>query len=147
MEYTPLTKKALLISFNAHKNQVDKSGIPYVYHPYHLAELMDDEYSICVALLHDVMEDTDITLEELKSQGFPSEITDALVLLTHGKSVPYIDYVREIKENPIAAKVKLADLRHNSNNARLKNVTATDLDRNEKYRKAIDILTGEVELQ
>ena len=145
MEYTQLTKKALLISFNAHKNQVDKSGIPYVYHPYHLAEHMDDEYTICVALLHDVIEDTDITLEELISQGFPSEITDALALLTHDDSVPYLDYVRKIKENSIAAKVKLADLRHNSDNTRLERVMAKDLERNEKYIDAIKILNGEVE--
>ena len=57
MLYTNLTKKALKISFQAHKNQLDKSGIPYVYHPFHLAEQMDDEYSVCVALLHDVVED------------------------------------------------------------------------------------------
>ena len=65
MIYTPLTKKALKISFKAHKDQVDKSGLPYVYHPFHLAEQMNDEYSTCVALLHDVVEDTDISLDDL----------------------------------------------------------------------------------
>ena len=69
MIYSDLTKKSLKISFNAHKNQVDKSGMPYVFHPFHLAEQMDDEYSVCVALLHDVVEDTDITIEDLNIKG------------------------------------------------------------------------------
>lgn len=106
MIYTPLTKKALKISFIAHKDQVDKSGMPYVFHPFHLAEQMNDEYSTCVALLHDVVEDTDITLDELTSEGFPAEIIDALALMTHDDKVPYMDYVRKIKTNPIATKVK-----------------------------------------
>ena len=109
MIYTPLTKKALKISFKAHKDQVDKSGLPYVYHPFHLAEQMNDEYSTCVALLHDVVEDTDITLDDLASEGFPAEVIDALALMTHDDNVPYMDYVRKIKTNPIATKVKLAD--------------------------------------
>ena len=113
MIYTPLTKKALKISFNAHKDQVDKSGMPYVYHPFHLAEQMNDEYSTCVALLHDVVEDTDISLDDLASDGFPAEVIEALTLMTHNDNVPYMDYVRKIKTNPIAAKVKLADLEHN----------------------------------
>lgn len=70
MIYTPLTKKALKISFKAHKDQMDKSGMPYIYHPFHLAEQMNDEYSTCVALLHDVVEDTDISLDDLASEGF-----------------------------------------------------------------------------
>ncbi|MEE0839158.1 MAG: GTP pyrophosphokinase [Acutalibacteraceae bacterium] len=119
MIYTPLTKKALKISFNAHKDQVDKSGMPYVYHPFHLAEQMNDEYSTCVALLHDVVEDTDISLDDLTSEGFPAEVIDALTLMTHDDKVPYMDYVRKIKTNPIATKVKLADLEHNSDLSRL----------------------------
>ena len=140
MIYTPLTKKALLISFNAHKNQVDKSGMPYVYHPFHLAEQMDNEFTTCVALLHDVVEDTDITLDDLKAQGFPREVTDAIVLMTHNDAVPYLDYVAEIKDNPIACAVKLADLKHNSDLTRLEYVDSKALERAEKYRKAIRIL-------
>lgn len=70
MIYTTLTKKALKICFNAHKNQVDKTGVPYVFHPFHLAEQMDTEDSVCVALLHDVVEDTDITFDDLTKEGF-----------------------------------------------------------------------------
>ena len=140
MIYTGLTKKALLISFDAHKNQLDKSGMPYVYHPFHLAEQMDDEYSTCVALLHDVVEDTDITLDNLKEQGFPPEITDAIALMTHDDAVDYLDYVRAMKDNAIARKVKLADLAHNSDLSRLDKVDDKALERVKKYRQAMLIL-------
>ena len=140
MIYTPLTKKALKISFNAHKDQVDKSGMPYVYHPFHLAEQMNDEYSTCVALLHDVVEDTDISLDDLTSEGFPAEVIDALTLMTHDDKVPYMDYVRKIKTNPIATKVKLADLEHNSDLSRLDLVDDVALERADKYRRAISLL-------
>ena len=139
MIYTDLTKKALKISFDAHKDQVDKSGMPYVYHPFHLAEQMDDEYSTCVALLHDVVEDTDTTLDDL-AKIFPKEVTDAIALMTHDDSVPYLEYVKTIKSNPIASKVKLADLKHNSDLTRLDTVDDKALERVEKYKKAIEIL-------
>ncbi len=140
MIYTPLTKNAIKISFDAHKNQVDKSGLPYVYHPFHLAEQMDDEYSTCVALLHDVVEDTDITLDDLRRNGFPEEVTEALSLMTHNDDVPYLDYVRAMKDNPIARKVKLADLAHNSDLTRLDEVDDKAIERVNKYKQAIFIL-------
>ena len=135
-----MTKKAMKIAYNAHKEQTDKNGIPYIYHPIHLAEQMDDENTICVALLHDVAEDTDITLEELKSEGFHDEVIAALKLLTHDDKVPYMEYVRAVKENPIATKVKLADLRHNSDLTRLDIVDEKAVKRAEKYKEAINIL-------
>ena len=140
MLYTEQTKKAMKIAYNAHKDQTDKNGIPYIYHPIHLAEQMDDENTICVALLHDVVEDTDITLEELKSEGFHDEVIAALKLLTHDDKVPYMEYVRAVKENPIATKVKLADLRHNSDLTRLDIVDEKAVKRAEKYKEAINIL-------
>lgn len=143
MIYTELTKKAMKISFQAHKNQTDKNNIPYIYHPIHLAEQMTDEKTICVALLHDVVEDTDITFEQLEEEGFSKDIIDALKLMTHEESVPYMDYVREIKTNAIATAVKLADLKHNSDLTRLDVVDEKALKRVEKYKKAIDLLLGE----
>ena len=140
MLYTALTKKALKISFEAHKNQLDKSGMPYVFHPFHLAEQMDDEYSTCVALLHDVVEDTGITLEDLKAQGFPEEVTDAVALMTHDDGTPYFEYVKNLRSNPIAKKVKAADLAHNSDLSRLDYVDDNALARVEKYRRAMEIL-------
>lgn len=143
MIYTELTKKAINLCFEAHKAQMDKSGVPYVFHPFHLAEQMKDENSTCVALLHDVVEDTEYTFEDILAMGFPSEIIEALKLLTHDE-VPYMDYVREIKSNPIARAVKLADLNHNSDLTRFagQDITERDMKRREKYQKAIELLTN-----
>lgn len=140
MIYTDLTKKALKLCFEAHKEQVDKSGMPYVFHPFHLAEQMTDEATTVVALLHDIVEDTATTFEDLEKQGFSDEIINALKLLTHDKGVPYMDYVAEIKTNRIATVVKLADLRHNSDLTRLSVVDEKALKRKEKYEKAIKLL-------
>lgn len=140
MIYTPLTKKALRLCFDAHREQVDKTGLPYVFHPFHLAEQMKDEYSTVCALLHDVVEDTDCTLEDLRSMGFPDAVVDALALLTHDPAVPYMDYVKVIATNPIARKVKMADLRHNSDLSRMDEVDEWALKRNEKYKKALAYL-------
>ena len=140
MIYTELTKKALRISFEAHKNQTDKSGMPYVYHPFHLAEQMKDEYSTCVALLHDVVEDSETSLNDLIEEGFPKEVTDAIALMTHDERVPYLEYVAEIKNNPIARVVKLADLRHNSDLSRLDKIDEKTNERVKKYKQAILLL-------
>lgn len=140
MIYTPLTKKALSLSFEAHKNQTDKSGLPYVFHPFHLAERMDDELSTVCALLHDVVEDTDYTFESLEDMGFPREVTDVLRLLTHEDGTAYEDYVKRLSGNTVAKKVKLSDLRHNSDLTRLNEITEKDIQRAEKYKKAIAFL-------
>ena len=135
MIYTPLTKKAYKIAFEAHRDQIDKTGLPYIHHPLHLAAQMTDEVTTCVALLHDVVEDSDMTFEDLETMGFGGDILNALRLMTHDDDVPYMDYVREIKKNPIASKVKRADLMHNSDTTRLDVVTEKDLQRVEKYKK------------
>lgn len=140
MLYTPLTKKALRLCFQKHKNQLDKSGMPYVFHPFHVAETMTDEYSVCTALLHDIVEDTDVTLAQLCDMGFPNEVTDAISAMTHNDDTDYFDYICTLKSNPIAKAVKLADLEHNSDLSRLDTVTEKDIQRFEKYKKAIEIL-------
>lgn len=140
MIYTALTKQALKLCFEAHRDQIDKSGMPYVFHPFHLAEQMDTEESTIVALLHDIVEDTDYTLQDLKALGFPSNVIDALALMTHDPKVPYMEYVKSISANPLATKVKLADLRHNSDLSRLNSVDETALSRVKKYAAAIELL-------
>lgn len=140
MIYTKLTKLAMQISFDAHKEQKDKSGLPYIFHPFHIAEHMSDEITVCVALLHDVVEDTDMTFEKLSELGFTTEIIDALKLLTHDDSVPYMDYVKEIAKNPVAKAVKLADLAHNSDLTRLDIIDEKALKRAEKYKQAMELL-------
>ena len=141
MLYTNLTKKAMKIAFTEHKEQVDKNGMPYIYHPIHVAEQMTDEATICVALLHDVIEDTDITIEMLAAEGFPDSVLTALQLLTHDEQVPYLTYVGEIKTNPIASVLKIADLKHNSDLTRLDRIDEKALARVEKYKKAIELLS------
>ena len=141
MIYTSLTKKALKLCFDTHKDQVDKSGMPYVFHPFHLAEQMDDEISTVCALLHDVVEDSETTLDDLSKMGFPKEVIEVLSLLTHADDIPYMDYVREIKKNPIATKVKIADLKHNSDSTRVEYADERMLQRWEKYAEAIRILS------
>ena len=140
MIYTEKTKKALRLCFEAHKDQRDKSGMPYVFHPFHLAEQMDTEETTILALLHDVVEDTAYTLEDIREMGFGEAVEKALALLTHDDATEYMDYVRAIKDDPMAKAVKLADLRHNSDLTRLDTVTEAALKRREKYLKALALL-------
>ena len=141
MIYTPMTKNAIKLMYEKHKNQVDKAGMPYVLHPLHVAESMDDEYSTTVALLHDIVEDTDLTFEDLINLGYPNEVVDALRYLTHPEGVNYFDYVKKIGENEIATKVKISDLKHNSDLSRLNEITEWDLKRVEKYKLCLDYLS------
>ena len=142
MIYTTLTKKAMQIAFDAHKEQSDQSGLPYIFHPFHLAEQMLDELSACAALLHDVVEDSPMTFEDIAEKGIPETVIETLRLLTHDDTVPYMDYVRKIKGsgNQAAIAVKLADLRHNADITRLDAVDEKTLTRLEKYQAAIRIL-------
>ena len=141
MIYTELTIKAMNLAYHAHHGQFDKGGVPYIFHPIHLAEEMDDEISTCVALLHDTVEDTAVTLEDL-SKEFPAEVVNAIRLLTHSEDVDYFDYVRAIKQNPIAVKVKLADLAHNGDPKRICNQGNAEK-RRVKYAAARKILLDE----
>ena len=142
MIYTPMTKKALCLAYEAHHGQLDKSGLPYINHPLHLAEQMYDELSCTVALLHDVVEDTTITLEDLAKE-FPPEVVEAVDLLTHKAGVDYFDYIRAIRTNHTALTVKLADLNHNSDFTRCvgSNISQERIDGwQEKYARSRDIL-------
>lgn len=145
MVYTDLTRKAMLLAYEAHHGQVDQSGVPYIFHPLHLAEQMEDEISCCVALLHDTVEDTHVTFAQLQKE-FPEAVIEALQLLTHGEETPYFDYVRAIRANPIAVKVKLADIDHNSDQTRLNGCGMSEERKacfRDKYSKAKAILLEE----
>ena len=124
--------------------QVDKTGLPYIFHPYEVASMQTEEYCVCAALLHDVIEDTSVTAENLAKE-FPPEVVEAVCLLTHPEGESYFDYVCRIAKNPIAAAVKRADLTHNSNLSRLDTVDEKALKRAEKYRAALALLNGETE--
>lgn len=135
--------RALEIAWNAHKGQTDKAGNPYIRHPLTVAGKMDTEEEIAAALLHDVVEDTEVTLEDLEKAGFSETVLEALRLLTHSPEEDYFTYIRRLKENPLARKVKLADLDHNSQLDRLPKITEKDRERLEKYQKAKEILNSE----
>lgn len=128
---------ALKIATEAHKGQVDKAGIPYINHPLTVASLVDTEEEKIGALLHDTIEDTNITEQDLLNYGFSNKIVEVVKLLTHNKNVPYMDYIAKIKDNELARKVKIADLTHNSDLSRLKEITEKDKKRYEKYQKAL----------
>ncbi|MBO4591315.1 MAG: GTP pyrophosphokinase [Eubacterium sp.] len=150
MIYTDLTRLAMKIAYEAHHGQVDRQGIPYIYHPIHLAEQMTTEDTCVVALLHDVIEDTDITLDDLRNYGFTEVQIEAVGLLTHDVPDPslsyedkeklYLDYVTKAGQNSIAREVKIADLKHNSDRTRLVLDTEIDEARYGKYKKALEIL-------
>lgn len=130
MVYSELVRRACSIMYDAHKDDVDKGGYPYVFHPFYLAAQMEDEESVCTALLHDVIEDHGdrYSLDGLERAGFPASVIHALRLLTHGDGVPYMDYIEALAEDPIARKVKAADLRHNMDASRLGGVWAKKYD-------------------
>jgi len=132
---------ALKIATEAHKGQVDKAGVPYINHPLTVASLVETEEEKIVALLHDTIEDTNITEQDLLNYGFSNKIVEAVKLLTHNKNVPYMDYVAKIKDNELARKVKIADLTHNSDLSRLKEITDKDKKRYNKYQNALLYLT------
>lgn len=134
--------EAIRIATNAHFGQEDKGGNPYILHPLwvmHKIRHMGAKYMI-VAILHDVVEDTSITFEDLIQSGFNFEIIEALKLLTHDNAIPYSEYIAKIALNPIAREVKLRDLEHNSKITRLKGLREKDFDRLAKYQKAYQYL-------
>ncbi len=142
MIYTKRTKKAMKLIYDAHGGQVDKAGVPYVYHPFHVAEQMRDEDSTLVALLHDLIEDTDVSIDFLREE-FSAEVCNAVELLTRKSGEDYFDYIRRVGKNSLARRVKLADLEHNSDLTRIGGETDDgSKERVEKYRTAKKILLG-----
>ena len=135
-----LLEKALRIAVNAHAGQVDKSGKPYIFHPVRVCcRCFTDEEKI-VALLHDTIEDTDITAEDLLSEEFPRHIVDAILSISRKEGESYEDFVRRSSLNPLGRSVKLHDLEDNMDISRLEQVTEKDLERLNRYIKAYTYL-------
>lgn len=130
---------ALSIATAAHSGQVDKAGKPYIQHPVRVASNFQREELVEVALLHDVVEDTSITIEYLLDL-FDIEVVQAVSLLTHKPEDSYDTYIKKISKNSLARAVKVADLRDNMNLKRLSQVTSKDLERVEKYKKSLEYL-------
>ena len=133
-----------MTAVEAHRGQVDKAGVEYICHPLIVAAQVDDDVSaIIVALLHDTLEDTALTLDELRTKiPLTDDESEALTLLTHDERIPYLDYVAAIKSNPLARRVKVADLRHNADLTRIDNPSPKDFARVEKYRAALNLLNA-----
>ena len=137
---TDKVKLAYAIALAAHKGQVDKAGNDYINHPLNVASKCKTEKEKIVALLHDVVEDTNVTLEDLK-KFFDSDIIEAINLLTHKEEDTYMEYLTRIKNNPIAKNVKIQDLKHNMDLSRIPNPTTKDYERLEnKYKPALEFL-------
>ncbi|PFE08599.1 HD domain-containing protein [Bacillus cereus] len=128
------------IAKTAHAGQVDKAGIDYIKHPEVVASFVNTAEEKATAYLHDVLEDTEITANDLLSAGIPHNIVEAVQVLTKETYTPYFEYLSKVKGNSLARTVKLADLKHNSDRSRLARITDKDLKRLEKYRKAIQFL-------
>ena len=137
-----LYKKAVIIAQEAHKGQFDKGGNPYIEHPLYVASQVDTMELKIVAVLHDTLEDSDMTANDLKKEGFPERIVDAIVMLTHedGDEEAYLDYIRRVATNMMATAVKKADLMHNMDMSRIQKPTEKDLKRRAKYEKAFCLL-------
>jgi (p)ppGpp synthase/HD superfamily hydrolase len=135
-----MTNKAIKLMYDAHKNQLDKSGIPYVFHPWHVAESMKDEKRCTVALLHDVIEDTDITKDKLIEEGFPIVVVEAIDVLTKKENEDYQTYIRNISENELAIDVKIADLMHNMDKSRFVDENTITKIKYELYESSLNFL-------
>lgn len=134
-----ILKKADLFAAKAHSGQSDMGGHPYIEHPRHVASTVDDEIAKVAALLHDTVEDTDVTIDDIRAE-FGDEIAEIVGLLTHKKGTPYMEYIKAIAQNDTAKKVKIADLTHNMDTSRLLSFGDMDKKRIEKYKKALAFL-------
>ncbi|MDP7025242.1 MAG: HD domain-containing protein [Kiritimatiellia bacterium] len=139
--------KAIKIATEAHAGDEDKIGVPYIEHPMRVMAKVDSEDEKTAAVLHDVVEDTDWTIEKLREEGFSETVLEAVACLTKPKDkdeYAYAGYLRKIRENPIALKVKLADISDNTDPERTRKLKPEDREKlAAKYEKALKMLTRE----
>lgn len=129
-----------------HEGMTDKGGHPYILHPLKVAEGVEGDELKIVALLHDVLEDSDMTEQELRREGFPENVVEAVSVLTHrDEDGDYFTYIENVKKNPMATAVKISDLQHNLDLSRIAEPTAADYRRCEKYRRSLAYLQGETD--
>lgn len=142
MFYSPDVKKALSLAYRAHANQHDICGTPFIYHPLYVAMKVPDhdDSFVVVALLHDILEKTELTIDDLMEAGFSLDAIYAIKLLTYNKEEPYLDYIRRIKQNPLACTVAIHAIYHNLDTERYKDVnfTAEQMDKLEELQEAYE---------
>lgn len=135
-------ENAISIAALAHKGQTDKANAPYILHPLRMMMKMKSESAMIAAVLHDVVEDTEWTLGQLRDEGFSEEVLEAVDCLSERKGESYEDFIMRVKTNSIAIQVKIADLEDNMNLGRINQITRKDLDRIERYHKWWKYLTN-----
>lgn len=136
--------RAIAIAATVHEHQKDKGGNAYILHPMRIMMRLrtNDEDLMCMAILHDVVEDSDWTIEKLNAEGFSDRVLAGLSLLTHNSEDDYETYIQKISTNKDAILVKLQDLKDNSDITRLKGLSPKDVDRMVKYQRAFKYLEG-----
>ena len=139
----PNLEDAIALAVKAHKGQVDKADQVYILHPLRVMFAVDGEIARMVAVLHDVIEDSDTTLDDLLAMGYPNEVISALDCLTRREDESYMEFVQRAKVNPIAREVKLADMEDNMDIRRLTQITDKDRERLNRYRNAWKFLKGD----
>ena len=145
MELNEQLKLAIDLANKYHYGQVDKGGLPYVLHPFYVMDTVNGIEEKIVAVLHDIIEDTSITVNDLISYGFDLNIVDAIVCITKIDGESYSDYLKRVKDNELARVVKLVDLSHNMDISRLSDPTKKDYKRVERYKKAYEYLMSDFE--
>ena len=140
----PTLEDAIILATDAHRGQKDRNDEPYIMHPLRVAAQLWDHDERTVGILHDVIEDTAVTLDDLRKAGYPEHIVAAVDAISRRKDAgePYSAYIQRVKANALATKVKIADLQDNSNLGRLPDVLASDLKRLDRYNRALQYLTG-----
>lgn len=136
MTNTPTVADAVALAARVHRDHRDKAGQPYILHPLRVMLRQHDEAAQIVAVLHDVLEDSEITADDLRTEGYTEEVILALETLTKRKGEDYDDFIERVATSPLARRVKLADLEDNMNVYRLTKVSGNDLDRIKKYHTA-----------
>lgn len=132
-----MLSKAIMIAARAHVDQVDKGGHPYILHPLRVMKSVDGYETQQIAVLHDTVEDCpEITLNYLRQEGFTERVISGIACMTKIKGEPYEDYLCRVETNVDSIRVKLADLKDNSDITRLKGITDKDFERMKKYHKA-----------
>ncbi len=139
----PTLEDAIALAVRAHRGQVDKGGMPYILHPLGVMLRMRTEAEMMVAVLHDVIEDTEYTIEALRQEGYPEEVLASLDHVTRREGESYEAFTRRAGENPVARRVKMADLEDNMDVRRIEDLTDKDLERLRRYQRAWRMLSGE----
>ena len=135
-----MLERAIQIAVQAHMGQKDKGGEPYILHPLRIMFKMHTDLERMVAVLHDVVEDSEWTLDHLCDEGFPDQVLAAVDCLTRRNDEPYEDFVKRVQVNTLARTVKIADLEDNLDISRIPELTDKDIERIRKYQKALDVL-------